>query len=194
MEWDDYAATWDEDEAVRLYADNAFASLRTQLEASQRALAGARVWDFGCGTGLLSVRLAEAGAQVLATDASTAMVEVLDRKIRGGVQGVRTRVGGADDVEEPFDLIVCSSVCAFLDDYPGTVKVFAERLAPDGWLVQWDWALNPDAEEPFGLTVDQIRAAHEGAGLEVLRADVGFHAAIGDKTMAPLMGVGRRPG
>ena len=73
--WDDAAVGWDEDPMVCAYADAAFASLERLLEKRGVTHAGARVLDFGCGTGQLSERFG-AAASVLAIDAAPKMIEV----------------------------------------------------------------------------------------------------------------------
>ncbi|RLE24984.1 MAG: hypothetical protein DRJ50_03810, partial [Actinobacteria bacterium] len=108
------------------------------------ALAGARTVDFGCGTGLLTEQLVSAGAAVEAVDTSTEMLAVLDSKV---AQHSWTTVGTGTEVpttKQVFDLIVCSSVCSFLDDYPGTVADLVALLRPGGLFVQWDWERTGD--------------------------------------------------
>ncbi|MCA9577917.1 MAG: class I SAM-dependent methyltransferase [Myxococcales bacterium] len=191
--WAEQAPSWDSDPVVRAYADAAWSSLRAHGEPR----AGARVLDFGCGTGLLSERMAPHVAEVIAVDASPAMVAVLSEKripnVRAGVASWTPATIDRDDLARgPFDLVVCSSVCAFLDDYPGTVAMLARRLAPGGVFVQWDWELDPLAAEPFGLTTSGVRSALEGAVLDVVSVGTGFDVAIEGGSMRPLMGVGRR--
>lgn len=191
--WDEHASGWDDHPAVVAYANAAFASLVGVTE-----LAGKRVLDFGCGTGLLTERLAPQVAEVIAVDASAEMVKVLAAKalanVRFTVAEWTAETIGADPLAaEPFDIVVCSSVCAFLPDYPAAVAMLAERLVPGGLFVQWDWELDPEADEPFGLTREAIRAALENAGLTVVSVDTGFEAAVQDMVMRPVMGVGRNP-
>ena len=50
--WDEEARTWDERVETRRYADCAFESLLTLSPEVIGSLEGARVLDFGCGTGL----------------------------------------------------------------------------------------------------------------------------------------------
>jgi 2-polyprenyl-3-methyl-5-hydroxy-6-metoxy-1,4-benzoquinol methylase len=188
MSWDDQAAGWDDNPAVRTYADAAYTSLLALLAEHGRSLDGARVLDFGCGTGLLTVAMA-AHADVVGLDLSPAMVAVLDAK---GHPRVTAVAGGLDAVEGTFDLVTCSSVCAFVPDYPGTVAALAARLNPGGLFVQWDWELDPSAEEPYGLTRAGIAAALEAAGLTHTLVRTGFEAVFEDMTMAPLLGAGLR--
>ncbi len=148
--WAEEAATWNEDPAVVAYADAACASLLASVPVGSDT----RVLDFGCGTGLLTERLAPHVREVVAVDASRAMVEVLAAKALPNVRfGVAKWTPGTISDDElaagPFDVVVCSSVCAFLDDYPGTLAMLADRLAPNGYFVQWDWELDPTAAEPW---------------------------------------------
>ena len=54
-EWDDVAVGWDDDEAVRSYTAAAHTSLLAVLASADKSLDGAKVLDFGCGTGLLEL-------------------------------------------------------------------------------------------------------------------------------------------
>lgn len=189
-EWDESADGWDEDEATRAYAAGAFASLVELMEPE--TLFGKAVLDFGCGTGLLIEHLVVVGAaQVHGVDTSSAMLAVLDNKIvdRGWSSVATSQVIPADLAG--FDVVVCSSVLAFVDDYPATVEVLVQQLKPSGYFVQWDWERAGD--DPHGFTRAEMVDALERAGLDDVAADVGFEASAHGQTMRPLMGVGRQP-
>jgi SAM-dependent methyltransferase len=128
MEWDDYAETWDADEKVHDYAEQAYAALSARLADSQFELSGRRVLDFGCGTGSMTLQLAPNAGEVIALDASAKMIEVLEDKLaQNSVKNVSSLCGDLEQgfahekLEQPFSLIVASSVCAFVDDYPKRV-------------------------------------------------------------------------
>jgi ubiquinone/menaquinone biosynthesis C-methylase UbiE len=127
-----------------------------------------------------------------AVDSSSAMLEVLDAKVdRKGLTTVRT-MSDIPLLPATYDLVACSSVCGFLDDYPGTVAELVSLLRPGGLFVQWDWEAEPTAVDPHGLTRAAITEALDAAGLTSVTVGVGFRVEVGGETMAPLMGAGRR--
>ena len=203
MSWDDSADGWDEVEGVRAYSQAAFECLIRVCTERRFHLDGARTCDFGCGTGLLTEKFAPVCASVVAVDTSVAMIDQLRSKIaRLGLTNVQTTT---DEVEHavrhnatlfdsPCDLIVCSSVCAFLDDYPATTATLVRLLRPGGLFVQWDWEVDRHADEAHGLTREQVKEALSSAGLEAIEIDSAFELAIGGTTKRPLMGVGQVPG
>lgn len=200
MEWDEHAEGWDDDPAVRTYAAAAFERLEPLLEEYGLELSGLRALDFGCGTGLLTEAMAPQVQEVVALDLSPKMIEALDRKVeREGWTNVLTVVGTLDGsrtqrpaiFEAPFDLIVCSSVCAFLPDYPAAATALCGLLVPGGVFVQFDWERDDSAQEPYGLTRAEIEASLGAAKLRDIKVETAFERPIGEMTMAPLLGAGR---
>lgn len=198
FDWNDAAATWDQREDVSAYADLAWAALLEH--APLGALPISRALDFGCGTGNLTTRLAQRAQQVVAIDLAPKMVEVLQAKLDAqGLTHVEALAGDIDapsptapPIEGPFDLIVASSVCAFVPDFRATLARLAGLLGPGGLFVQWDWL--PTAEHPdFGFRPADLERAYQDAGLETLRAAPGFEMTTQRGTATVVMGVARRP-
>jgi RimJ/RimL family protein N-acetyltransferase len=189
-EWDGYASIWDDDPTARAYASAAFSSLQELLRAGSVSLTGAHVLDFGCGTGLLTEYLADAGASVYALDASRPMLDVLRSKTRLIESGHVVTGTSLPRSGQAFRVVVCSSVCSFLDDYPATVAELVAMMEPGGLFVQWDWERTPG--DDHGLARDEIVAALQGAGLIDVEVSIGFEIEAGGQRMAPLMGHGRR--
>ena len=68
----------------------------------------------------------------------------------------------------------------------------SRALTPGGLFVQWDWEMEPEAPEPFGLSREQVRRALEGAELEIIALDTAFSVSVSEHEMSPLMGAARR--
>ncbi|KIC31146.1 class I SAM-dependent DNA methyltransferase [Leisingera sp. ANG-M6] len=194
-DWNDYADGWDGNSDVRLYADRAFAALDGSAGITGGGWQDKRVLDFGCGTGLLSEKLAPHVREVVAADTSERMIAVLQEKALPKVRALCTDIldGGAREAAGMlggFDMICASSVCSFLPDYRGAAEVLAGLLNNGGVFVQWDW-LAADAGGS-GLTEPQVREALRAAGLEAVRVERVFEMESGGQAMPVLMGSGTR--
>lgn len=78
----------------------------------QRTTDHGHILDAGCGTGLLTVALAERGWQVKAVDIAPQMAEATKVRAQnaGVAQLVETQTGDLDIVEGEFDAVVCLDV------------------------------------------------------------------------------------
>jgi SAM-dependent methyltransferase len=102
-------------------------------------------------------------------------------------------LGQLPSSHQAYDLIVCSSVLAFVDDYQAEVEALFGHLAPGGLFVQWDWEAEAGQEEPGGLAATEIRRTLEHVGLDSVGVGVGFEISVDGHTMQPIMGSGTRP-
>lgn len=188
--WDDYAESWDENKDVIHYSNHAFEAL-----LNIRSPKGLTVLDFGCGTGLLTEKLSEHGAMVTALDSSEKMTEILSNKALKRVTVISAELSSEyiksnPDLLAHFDLIVASSVCAFLPNFDSTLKLLVSLLKPGGLFVQWDWAKTPD-EPDFGFTPTMIQKAYRKTNLTVLKAENTFTMGTPTNLMQVVMGVGK---
>ena len=190
-QWDSYAAGWDDEPAANAYAGAVFSNLISVLGRYGLSLSGASAVDFGCGTGLLSERLVQHAAHVVAVDTSSAMLAVLDAKVAGhGWTNITTSTDPPAELAQ-FDLVACSSVCAFVDDYPAAVAGLVGLLRPGGLFIQWDWERIDD--DSGGLTRAEVSNALTNAGLAETAVETAFNIRIGTTEMAPIVGHGRQP-
>ena len=148
---------------VREYCDKAFATL-----VQHTSLQGKRVLDFGCGTRLLSARLAEQADTVVALDASTKMIQLLAAKQVANLSCIASELSSSliectPALQSGFDVIVASSALAFVPDYPQTLALLKQLLRPGGVLVQWDW-LKAEHDEGAGFSQAQIEHTFEQLG------------------------------
>lgn len=134
-EWDAYAATFD-DEPDHGLRDPAVRAAWAGLLLPLMPPAPARVADLGCGTGSLSVLLAEAGHQVQGLDQSAAMLEIATRKAEG--LPAEFRQGDAADPPYPAascDVVLARHVLWALPDADAALARWVGLLAPGGMLV-----------------------------------------------------------
>ena len=190
--WDDYAEGWDENPGVAQYSKLAFESLQRTLP-----IEGLRVLDFGCGTGQLTEKLSPLAKTVIAIDLSEKMVDMLKQKknnlkldnviaVAGDI--LEEDVLGLESFQTPFDLIVASSVCAFLPEFEETLKRLKTLLSTNGVFIQWDWE-RPEDQDGTGFTVQELSTAYQNLGLHVRYVGPAFALAADQGAMPVLMGV-----
>ncbi len=150
--------------------------------------AGERILDLGCGDGVLTLKLIEAGATVLGTDADPAMVEAarakgLDAEVMDGQR--LTFEGGFDAVFSnaalhwmPDTAVVFAGVHRalkpggrFVAECGGFGNIAAIRTGLRGILKARGYVV-PDHEDQVYMTEAQARAALEAAGFAVRSCDI----------------------
>ena len=107
-------------------------------ELDGEALDGLRVVELGCGLAVPSIAAARAGATVLATDASTEALPLVERNAREN--GVRVQTAALDWAEPgtlvrrgPFDLVLAADVL-YEQESVEPLLALLPRLAPEVWL------------------------------------------------------------
>ena len=126
------------------------------LDADGR-LAGARVLDVGCGSGILAIAAVRLGAaSALGLDTDPIAIEATDANARRNAlrRRIRARVGSLPSGDAPFDGVLANLIAGVL--VPLATDL-ADELRPGGWLLASGIFVDREAE---------VRAAFEGAGLE----------------------------
>jgi 2-polyprenyl-3-methyl-5-hydroxy-6-metoxy-1,4-benzoquinol methylase len=141
-DFDAAAASWDEQPArVRLANDVAAAIARQVVLRPDM-----EVLDFGCGTGLLTLRLALLVRSVTGVDSSRGMLNVLAAKIAKqnltNVRTLRLDLDAGDDLTDEYHLIVSSMTLHHIREVGPLLERFYKALAPGGHLCLAD--LDPD--------------------------------------------------
>ena len=120
------------------------ATFRDRLETFKGALRQvcpppARVLDFGCGPGVMSLDLGITGYQVLGVDGAPEMIQVAENeRNRLGLQNVSFGVAEAGGFCAPsasFDAVICSSVIEYLENDLALLEMFARAIRPGGVLL-----------------------------------------------------------
>ncbi|MEK2022208.1 class I SAM-dependent DNA methyltransferase [Vibrio parahaemolyticus] len=189
QDWDGLAKNWESNPATEQFAQSVFAQLQqlTQLD-------GIKVLDFGCGTGQLSQLLSPIVKDIVALDASEAMIEELDKKELLNVEPVVDALSRGLVAQHPafrgqFDLVVASSVLAFVDDVESSLDIAHSLLNEGGYFVHFDWVAESEQD---GFTLSRSENSLSNAGFVDVEAKKVFDITSDGQTMSVLMGVGRR--
>ncbi|EKN4579878.1 class I SAM-dependent methyltransferase [Vibrio parahaemolyticus] len=189
QDWDGLAKNWESNPATEQFAQSVFAQLQqlTQLD-------GIKVLDFGCGTGQLSQLLSPIVKDIVALDVSEAMIEELDKKELLNVEPVVDALSRGLVAQHPafrgqFDLVVASSVLAFVDDVESSLDIAHSLLNEGGYFVHFDWVAESEQD---GFTLSRSENALSNAGFVDVEAKKVFDITSDGQIMSVLMGVGRR--
>ena len=177
------AAAWDENPGRVMLADEVAASMIREASPKRDM----DVLDFGCGTGLVTLRLQPLVGSIVGVDSSEGMLAVLKRKIRSlGVTNVQTRLVDfekGDRIEGAFNLIVSSMTLHHVPDTAALFKQWRELLLPGGRVCFADL----DAEDG-SFHGDNTGVFHQGFEREQVKGllrDSGF-TDIRDVTAATM--------
>lgn len=203
-----------EDNPDRLSTTTVFPRLLTHFGD----LGGLRVLDFGCGQGRFARAMADAGASVVAYDASSA--EVANARARDGGRNIRY-VDSLDEAEAegPFDRILCFMVllCNPLPEARALLRRLHALARPGALLglgntdtesigqVWPDFYSSPPAEAYRGAPYQSNIPTSAGLiritdhyyspdDIEAMLLDAGFTDVVGERVALPfVIHVARRP-
>lgn len=146
----DYAAIYDPDEDFdRVYTE------ATVERVAEWVRPGDRVLELGCATGLMTRRLLEAGASVVALERSPEYLGRAVRRCGDGASLVRADVDDRPWPTEaggPFDHVLVCNLLHELADPEATLREVGDRLGPGGRV---------------HLTLQNPRSIHRLAALEM---------------------------
>lgn len=149
---------------------------------------GERILDLGCGDGVLTQKLVQAGAEVVGVDADRAMVAAAREKSLD----VRRMDGRALEFDREFDAVFTNAALhwmtppervaagvfqalkpggRYVGEFGGHGNVAAIRVALRAVLMQRGYRV-PSAEENYYPTAARFRALLEGAGFVVERTEL----------------------
>jgi SAM-dependent methyltransferase len=160
--WDAEAAAFDEEPDHGLH-DPVVRDAWRSLLISVVPPIPSRIADLGCGTGTLSLLLAEEGHAVDGIDFSPQMIRRAVAKA-GSFPGTTFTVGDASAPELPpaaYDVVLCRHVLWALPSPASALANWVDLLVPDGRLVLVEGSWSTGA----GLTADETVALVEDAGL-----------------------------
>lgn len=135
--FDAKAATWDQDPQKVARAVTVANAIAQKIP-----VAGSRVLEYGCGTGLLGFALQPLARTVTLADTSEGMLEVLRGKIAtlgaGNLKPLRLDLLADGPGSETFDLVCSLMTLHHIPDTQGLLQAFHQVLAPGGWVALAD--------------------------------------------------------
>ena len=118
--------------------------------------------EYGCGTGLVGVRLLPRLGHLLATDLSPGMLAVLrDKASAAGLDRIDTQVLDLTTAPAPayrYDFLFTSMALHHIPDVAALVRTFGAMLVPGGWIALADL----DTEDGSFHGSDVPGVAHRG--------------------------------
>ena len=171
-DFDKRAASWDEDPGrVRLATDIASA-----ISDEKILTADMDVLEFGCGTGLLTLRLQPLVRSIVGVDSSQGMLDICRAKIESlRITNVKTHHLDSETAPLPagsYNLVVCGMTLHHVRETTSLIGQFARAIMPGGYLCIADL----DTEDG-GFHGDNDTVFHHGfdrAALSRLLRDAGF--------------------
>jgi ubiquinone/menaquinone biosynthesis C-methylase UbiE len=176
-DFDKEAAAWDENPGrVKLANDVADAIIReTSLSRDMDVL------DFGCGTGLVTLRLQPLVKTITGADSSKGMLSVLESKVRSqGLSNVRTQFVDFEQgecVDGKFHLVISSMTMHHVPNTAVLFKQWYNLLLPGGVLCAADldtedgsFHLNNTGVFHLGFDRVHLKELLKKAGFQNIRA------------------------
>lgn len=166
------AAKWDENPGrVKLAGEVAEAIIREV--APNRSMKAA---DFGCGTGLVSLRLQPLVASITGFDSSPGMLAILKAKIaEGKLPNIDTQlidVEKGETLTGKYDLITSSMTLHHIREPRALIRQLYAALAPGGILALAD--LDPDGGLFHDDNTGVFHFGFERAAMRAMFAEAGF--------------------
>lgn len=158
----------------------AWASLLVQLVPP----APVRIADIGCGTGTLTVLLAQAGHELSGIDIAPAMVS--RARAKAAAAGVDVQLEVADAADPPwsagsFDVVMARHVLWALDDRGGVLDRWLELLKPEGLLILIEGRWSTGAGLTGAETLELVRTHDRDATLTPLPDPLLWGGPIADE-------------
>jgi ubiquinone/menaquinone biosynthesis C-methylase UbiE len=178
------AAKWDANPGrVKLANEVADAIIREAAPSP-----GMDVLDFGCGTGLVTLRIQPLVGSITGADSSPGMLAVLESKVKAqGLTNVRTQLvdlekGGR--VEGKFLLVISSMTLHHVKDTADLFKQWHGLLLPGGLLAAAD--LDTEDGSFHGNNTGVLHSGFDREHLKRLLRETGF-SDVRDATAAAVM-------
>lgn len=159
--FDSEASTWDQNPDVVKSSQQCLSSILSHRSSHFPNLSRSSVLEIGCGTGLLTVPLAEHVGSILALDTAQGMIDMLNSKLQANAASLKDKVQAKvrllEDPNDPildarkFDVVVSHLVFHHVPNMSDLIKVMFGTLQPGGQGRIWisDFQDNGPQAEAF---------------------------------------------
>ena len=168
----------DERKEIALHTAHTIKELIKQLDIKGRTLL-----DYGCGTGLVGLKLLDLFDETIFVDASEKMVEAVWEKINSDkIQGVTAICSNAAKKHDPLlkgDVLIMTQVLLHEPDVRGLLSRLYEAVNPGGTIIIVDFERNDKVESDrvhSGFELMQLQADLLYAGFEPIHSHLFLHA------------------
>ena len=183
-DFDKEAAYWDENPGRVKLADDVYNAVSRSVPINRSM----HVMDFGCGTGLLTLRIAPLAGAVTGIDSSQGMLDVLlSKAAKQKISNITTSFLDIDDggaLSGSYDLIVSSMTFHHIEKIGPALKQLHNCLKPAGYICIAD--LDPDEGLFHGDNKGVLHFGFERVAMRHEFLEAGFER-ISDTTAAEVM-------
>lgn len=172
--FNDMAEVWDSPEKIQL--------MKVLADKTREALnltGPLDIMDFGCGTGLFGLELADYAKSLLGVDTSEKMLDAFDKKTEGAdhIESMLVDLE-KESIDRSFDLIVSSMAFHHLGSPMSMIGKMKDVLRPGGRLAivdldKEDGTFHPDNEgmgvRHFGFSEQEMQVWAQEAGMNLKR-------------------------
>lgn len=161
--FDELARNWDENPDKHELANSIAKgiSANTPLSNIKNAL------EFGCGTGLVGLRIAKQISRLTAIDSSDEMVKIFNQKAESleltNASALKADIFTEENLNSPFDFIFSSMVLHHVQDLAAILSIFAEISTNGSWL-----AIADLDKEDGSFHAEAMEVPHDGFEREQL--------------------------
>jgi predicted TPR repeat methyltransferase len=170
--FDHDASLWDEKPGRAKLAEDVFSALRREITLTKNM----DVLDYGCGTGLITLKIQPFVNTVTGIDSSEGMLNVLNDKIRRQkLTNVSTRhldIEAGEGLHDRFNLIVSSMTLHHIQQPEILIKQLSENLHASGYLCIAD--LDPDDGSFHGDNQGVFHSGFERSHVKDIFEKAGF--------------------
>lgn len=140
-QFDKKAADWDKNSQRRILAEKVAAAIAEFLSEKNKV----KALEFGCGTGLVGLELAQFFTTMTAVDTSQEMIRVFSEKLQERalehIKPLRHDIV-SEPLSEKFQFVFSSMALHHVKDSDGVIQALAQHLEPGGMLAIADLVEN----------------------------------------------------